>query len=274
MEISNYMDFQFLIRFLEGLQKFLGDNCEIIVHDYRKGYDHTIVYAFNSQLSGRDVGGSPRGGMITQLGNDIEPLKHSIISLDTSQKDRLFKSCTTLIEDEHHKIIGSVCLNMDVRNLYLAQSALQSLIGRPGTIGVSAAVGAQIDGVPGYTPSGTDSGNSAAGNGSAGNGSADGASGANQPAMSDRDFILKKNVDDILQHYIYQAESMIGKPMMLMNKEEKIRALDYLDQKGVFKITKTSLLLCDTMQIYKYTLYNYLEEARISRKSETNEGES
>ena len=142
MEISNYMDFQFLIRFLEGLQKFLGDNCEIIVHDYRKGYDHTIVYAFNSQLSGRDVGGSPRGGMITQLGNDIEPLKHSIISLDTSQKDRLFKSCTTLIEDEHHKIIGSVCLNMDVRDLYLAQSALQNLIGRPRTIGVSAAVGA------------------------------------------------------------------------------------------------------------------------------------
>lgn len=53
---------------------------------------------------------------------------------------------------------------------------------------------------------------------------------------------------------------MIGKPMMLMNKEEKIRALDYLDQKGVFKITKTSLLLCDAMQISKYTLYNYLEE--------------
>lgn len=274
MEISNYMDFQFLIRFLEGLQKFLGDNCEIIVHDYRKGYDHTIVYAFNSQLSGRDVGGSPRGGMITQLGNDIEPLRHSIISLDTSQKDRLFKSCTTLIEDEHHKIIGSVCLNMDVRNLYLAQSALQSLIGRPGTIGISAAVGAQINGVPGCTPSGTDSGNSAAGNGSAGHGSTDGTSGANQAAMSDRDFILKKNVDDILQHYIYQAESMIGKPMMLMNKEEKVRALDYLDQKGVFKITKTSLLLCDAMQISKYTLYNYLEEARISRKSETNEGES
>lgn len=274
MEISNYMDFQFLIRFLEGLQKFLGDNCEIIVHDYRKGYDHTIVYAFNSQLSGRDVGGSPRGGMITQLGNDIEPLRHSIISLDTSQKDRLFKSCTTLIEDEHHKIIGSVCLNMDVRNLYLAQSALQSLIGRPGTIGISAAVGAQINGVPGCTPSGIDSGNSAAGNGSAGHGSTDGTSGANQAAMSDRDFILKKNVDDILQHYIYQAESMIGKPMMLMNKEEKVRALDYLDQKGVFKITKTSLLLCDAMQISKYTLYNYLEEARISRKSETNEGES
>ena len=57
----------------------------------------------------------------------------------------------------------------------------------------------------------------------------------------------------------------------LMNRKKNSRALDYLDQKGVFKITKTSLLLCDAMQISKYTLYNYLEEARISRKSETNE---
>ena len=241
MEISNYMDFQFLIRFLEGLQKFLGDNCEIIVHDYRKGYDHTIVYAFNSQLSGRDVGGSPRGGMITQLGNDIEPLKHSIISLDTSQKDRLFKSCTTLIENEHHKIIGSVCLNMDVRDLYLAQSALQNLIGRPGTIGVSAAVGAQIDGMSGCTPSGMASDGTFSGTGST-----DGTNGANQAAMSDRDFILKKNVDDILQHYIYQAESMIGKPMMLMNKEEKIRALDYLDQKRRLQDHKKPACSCAT----------------------------
>ena len=127
-------------------------------------------------------------------------------------------------------------------------------------------MGAQIDGMSGCTPSGMASDGTFSGTGST-----DGTNGANQAAMSDRDFILKKNVDDILQHYIYQAESMIGKPMMLMNKEEKIRALDYLDQKGVFKITKTSLLLCDAMQISKYTLYNYLEEARISRKSETNE---
>ena len=65
MEISQYLDFDFLIRFLEGLQKFLGENSEILIHDYRKGYDHTIVYALNAALSGRDVGGSPKGGMIT-----------------------------------------------------------------------------------------------------------------------------------------------------------------------------------------------------------------
>ena len=37
MEISQYLDFDFLIRFLEGLQKFLGETSEILIHDYRKG---------------------------------------------------------------------------------------------------------------------------------------------------------------------------------------------------------------------------------------------
>ena len=74
MEISQYLDFDFLIRFLEGLQKFLGETSEILIHDYRKGYDHTIVYALNPAVSGRAVGGSPKGGMITQLGKDIEPI--------------------------------------------------------------------------------------------------------------------------------------------------------------------------------------------------------
>jgi hypothetical protein len=38
------IDFDFLSRFLEGLQKFLGDKCEIVIHDYRKGYDNSLVY--------------------------------------------------------------------------------------------------------------------------------------------------------------------------------------------------------------------------------------
>jgi len=82
------------------------------------------------------------------------------------------------------------------------------------------------------------------------------------------DALATKNVDDILQYYMNQAESLVGKPMSLMNKEEKIKALDYLDQKGVFKISKTSVLLCETLQISKYTLYNYLEEARSGRSDE------
>ena len=43
------------------------------------------------------------------------------------------------------------------------------------------------------------------------------------------------------------------------------------DQKGVFKISKTSVLLCETLQVSKYTLYNYLEEARSGRGDNSSE---
>ena len=225
MEIGHYLDFDFLIRFLEGLQKFLGEDSEILIHDYRKGYDHTIVYALNADLSGRHVGGSPKGGMITQFGKSIEPLKDSIQTFSNGPKDRFFKSFTTLIPDENGKIIGSVCVNLDVSQLLIAQNALQAFIQHPATD-------------------------------------------IHTPPATDMDALATKNVDDILQYYMNQAESLVGKPMSLMNKEEKIKALDYLDQKGVFKISKTSVLLCETLQISKYTLYNYLEEARSGRSDE------
>ena len=206
MEIGNYLDFDFLIRFLEGLQKFLGEDSEILIHDYRKG-------------------GSPKGGMITQFGKSIEPLKDSIQTFSNGPKDRFFKSFTTLIPDENGKIIGSVCVNLDVSQLLIAQNALQAFIQHPATD-------------------------------------------IHTPPATDMDALATKNVDDILQYYMNQAEALVGKPMSLMNKEEKIKALDYLDQKGVFKISKTSVLLCETLQISKYTLYNYLEEARSGRSDE------
>ena len=220
MEISQYLDFDFLIRFLEGLQKFLGENSEILIHDYRKGYDHTIVYALNPAVSGRAVGGSPKGGMITQLGKDIEPMKNSIQTFSNGPKDRFYKSFTTLIPDENGKIVGAVCVNLDVSDLLNAQRALGAFVQYPMT---------------------------------------------HHAPTNDIDALATKNVDDILQYYMKQAELLVGKPMGLMNKEEKIRALDYLDQKGVFKISKTSVLLCETLQVSKYTLYNYLEEARSGR---------
>ena len=195
MEISQYLDFDFLIRFLEGLQKFLGENSEILIHDYRKGYDHTIVYALNPAVSGRAVGGSPKGGMITQLGKDIEPMKDSIQTFSNGPKDRFYKSFTTLIPDENGKIVGSVCVNLDVSDLLNAQRALGAFVQYPMT---------------------------------------------HHAPTNDIDALATKNVDDILKYYMKQAELLVGKPMGLMNKEEKIRALDYLDQKGVFKISKTA----------------------------------
>lgn len=221
MEIFECIDFDFFMRFLEGLQKFLGDKCEIVVHDFRKGYDHSLVYEFNAKLSGRKVGGSPRGSMITNVGKDITPLKDSMIFFYPGAKGQIFKSCTTLIADGDNRIIGSVCLNMEISNFLLAQNAISSFVRYESESDTSKPL--------------------------------------------DSKTIMEKNVDDVLVYYIQQCESMIGSPMPLMTKEQKVRALDFLDQRGIFKISKASNLLCEEFNISRYTLYNYLEEARSSR---------
>jgi predicted transcriptional regulator YheO len=223
MEIQKHVDFDFFIRFAEGLQKFLGDKCEIVIHDFRKGFEHTIVHIINGQLSGRTVGGPPRGAMISNSGKDIEPFKESRIYFyngTTGSSGQIFKSCTTLISDENNRIIGSVCLNLEMTDFILAQNALQNFVHY---------INPDI-------------------------------------ATLKEEDVAFENVDDVMRYYMDQCEQLVGKPMSLMNKQEKIKALEYLESKGVFKITKASVLLCQAFQVSKFTLYSYLEEAKGLRK--------
>jgi predicted transcriptional regulator YheO len=70
------------------------------------------------------------------------------------------------------------------------------------------------------------------------------------------------DIKGMMNYYIKECEALIGKPPTLMTKEEKLKALEYLDNKGIFLITKSSNRVCEYFNISKYTLYTYLEEIR------------
>ncbi len=81
--------------------------------------------------------------------------------------------------------------------------------------------------------------------------------------------ILVSNVNELLEYYLIQCEKEIGKPAAVMQKEEKMKALEYLDKKGALQISKASIRLCQFFQISKFTLYHYLDEIRERQKGET-----
>ena len=218
IEIGKNIDFDFFLRFLEGIQRLLGDKCEIVIHDYRKGKDHTVVYIINGELSGRSFGGATRGVAFAQAGEELEPYKDGFIFFYKGHKDKYFKSCTTFIADENQKIIGSVCFNIEVTEMMDLSSMIQSFLNSNGT-----------------EP-------------------------ADKKSRTGYD-----TVDEMLHYYVQQSEMLIGKPKPLMTKEEKIKAIGYLDEKGIFKISKANVRLCEEFQISKFTLYNYLEESRRQR---------
>lgn len=77
---------------------------------------------------------------------------------------------------------------------------------------------------------------------------------------NDEDFA--NNVNDLLEHFIIEAQQFVGKAAPLMTKEDKLQFLSYLDKKGVFLISKSGEHICQFLNISKVTLYNYLETVR------------
>ena len=73
---------------------------------------------------------------------------------------------------------------------------------------------------------------------------------------------IVRSVADLLDDLIEQSVQLVGTPVALMTKEEKVRAIRYLNDTGAFLITKSGPKVCKYFGISKYTLYNYLDEAR------------
>ncbi len=75
---------------------------------------------------------------------------------------------------------------------------------------------------------------------------------------------IVKNVADLLDDLIEQSVALVGKPAALMSKDERVRAIGYLNDTGAFLITKSGPKVCKYFGISKYTLYSYLDEAKAA----------
>lgn len=71
-----------------------------------------------------------------------------------------------------------------------------------------------------------------------------------------------QNVSDLLNELINQSVRRVGKPVALMTREDKIRAVRFLNDTGAFLITKSSDKISKFFGISKYTLYSYLDESK------------
>ncbi|MDL2217318.1 helix-turn-helix transcriptional regulator [Christensenellaceae bacterium OttesenSCG-928-M15] len=70
---------------------------------------------------------------------------------------------------------------------------------------------------------------------------------------------IPQNVNDLLDDLIDQSVATVGKPVALMTKEDKIRAIQFLNNSGAFLITKSGDKVSKHFGISKYTLYSYID---------------
>ncbi len=70
------------------------------------------------------------------------------------------------------------------------------------------------------------------------------------------------HIPSILEKHLESCVERIGKIPTEMSREEKYRAVEYLESKGAFLITHSSVRVCEFLDITKYSLYAFLREIR------------
>lgn len=73
---------------------------------------------------------------------------------------------------------------------------------------------------------------------------------------------ITHNVNELLDLLIEQALNLVGKPVALMNKDDKVSVVQYLNNAGAFLITKSGDKVASLLGISKFTLYSYMDAGK------------
>lgn len=84
-------------------------------------------------------------------------------------------------------------------------------------------------------------------------------------AIEDNSMRDLNDVNEVLEYHLNACEQLIGKSSENMDRADKFKAVEYLESKHVFLITKSSVRVCEFLNITKYSLYTFLDEIRKSK---------
>lgn len=85
---------------------------------------------------------------------------------------------------------------------------------------------------------------------------------------SEQQNITVLNVNDMLDDLIEQSVALVGKPVAMMNKDDKVRSIRFLSDHGAFLITKSGDKVAKYFGISKYTLYSYIDTKQEEKSHE------
>ena len=111
---------------VDFLADYLGENTEVVLHDFTD-LEHSIVKIRNGYISGRNEG-DPATDFVMKILNKKNNEKYICNYKSNSKGSKTLKSASFFIRDNRNKIVGMLCLNMNVESMLSAQSFLESFL--------------------------------------------------------------------------------------------------------------------------------------------------
>jgi predicted transcriptional regulator YheO len=200
---------------VEALAETLGKNCEVVLHDFREPHKSIIKIA-NGHITGRSVGG-PATDLILSFLQRKDQRNHALIGYSTkTKKGAHLKSTTVFIRNDKGKIVGALCINIDITPYLSTKNVLDHLCFVPATVGPE------------------------------------------QEKQSPEKF--ESSVDSIINELLEQSLRKIGKPIVHMEKGDKLQIIRDLKEKGLFLVKGAAKRVSQELHVSLATVYKYLEE--------------
>lgn len=119
-----------LEQIMDALAGSFGDSCEIVLHDLKgMSYDHSIIAIRNGHVTGRNVG-DPSTNKGLEFLRDPNPERGDEIGYITKTRNgKTLRSSSIYFRDPDGRVIGSLCINLDISQLLIAENGLRNLIG-------------------------------------------------------------------------------------------------------------------------------------------------
>ncbi|MEM9423912.1 MAG: helix-turn-helix transcriptional regulator [Spirochaetota bacterium] len=119
-----------LEKIMDTLAGTFGDSCEVVLHDLKgMPYDHSIIAIRNGHITGRKVGDPSTNKGLEFLRNPNPERGDEIGYITKTATGKTLRSSSIYFRNSSQEVIGSLCINLDISQLLIAENSLRNLMG-------------------------------------------------------------------------------------------------------------------------------------------------
>jgi predicted transcriptional regulator YheO len=205
------------------LGQAMGSNCEVVLHDLTNP-ENSIIAISNGHISGRKVGGPTTDLVLKVMKEGLEGGKSFIANYNARIKNKdICRSSSYFIKDESNKIVGVLCVNVDISKFVETRKLLDNLISCEMEPCLS--VKSTADVVEVF-----------------------------EDLQSSIEDVLTAIIDNVLNKYAVTPDRL--------SLDEKIEVVKRLNENGLFLLKGGLNELARRMQISEPTIYRYLNKIK------------
>ncbi|MDR6998465.1 PAS domain-containing protein [Neobacillus niacini] len=225
MVVTNVEKLKQYIPMVHFIADIMGENCEVVLHDVTNP-DHSIIEIVNGHVSGRKIN-SPITDLALKIIKEESYKDRDYISnyKSSSKKNKTLRSSSYFIKDETNKIIGMICVNMDISDVLNARNILDQfiMIDKPKNDPVE----------------------------------------SSKPTFDAHLFEnFEENIEELLLSLIKGVLAEYDIPAERMSPQEKIDVVKKLNEKGAFLLKGGVSEVAKYLDVSEATIYRYLHKIK------------